>query len=157
MYIWRALAKPRKGKRHFNARTVDMETMPMTRTPRPFLTAMLIAFSLATSGFSDEPKSKIADVNHIQLHYLISGKGDPIVLLHGYAETSRMWLPLMKELEKTHTVIAPDLRGIGGSSSPADGYTKAAAAQDIHALVASLDYKNVKIVGHDIGLMVAYA
>jgi pimeloyl-ACP methyl ester carboxylesterase len=49
------------------------------------------------------------------------------------------------------------LRGIGGSSTPADGYTKAVAAQDIHALVASLGYKNVEIVGHDIGLMVAYA
>jgi len=118
---------------------------------------MLIAFSRATSGFADEPQSKMADVNHVQIHYLISGKGDPIVLLHGYAETSRMWLPLMKELEKTHTVIAPDLRGIGGSSAPADGYTKAAAAQDIHALAASLGYKNVEIVGHDIGLMVAYA
>jgi pimeloyl-ACP methyl ester carboxylesterase len=129
----------------------------MTRTFRLLLTTMLIAFSQATSGFADEPQSKMADVNHIQIHYLISGKGDPIVLLHGYAETSHMWLPLMKELEKTHTVIAPDLRGIGGSSTPADGYTKAVAAQDIHALVASLGYKNVEIVGHDIGLMVAYA
>jgi pimeloyl-ACP methyl ester carboxylesterase len=129
----------------------------MTRTARLFLTALLIAFSHATSGFADEPKSKMADVNHVQIHYLISGQGDPIVLLHGYAETSHMWLPLMKELEKTHTVIAPDLRGIGGSSTPADGYTKAVAAQDVHALVASLGYKNVEIVGHDIGLMVAYA
>jgi len=129
----------------------------MTRTPRLFLTAMLIAFSHATSGFADEPESKMADVNHVQIHYLISGKGTPIVLLHGYAETSRMWLPLMRELEKTHTVIAPDLRGAGGSSTPADGYTKAVMAQDIHALVASLGDKNVEIVGHDIGLMVAYA
>jgi pimeloyl-ACP methyl ester carboxylesterase len=129
----------------------------MTRTFRIPLTAMLIAFCQATSVFADEPKSEMANVNQVQIHYLISGKGDPIVLLHGYAETSRMWLPLMKELEKTHTVIAPDLRGIGGSSTPADGYTKAVAAQDIHALVASLGYKNVKIVGHDIGLMVAYA
>ncbi|HWW01071.1 MAG TPA: alpha/beta hydrolase [Candidatus Acidoferrum sp.] len=99
----------------------------------------------------------MAEVNHIQIHYLSSGKGEPIVLLHGYAETSRMWLPLIKELEKTHTVIAPDLRGAGGSSTPADGYTKAVMAQDIHALVVSLGYKKVEIVGHDIGLMVAYA
>ena len=129
----------------------------MTRTLGLFLTAMLTVFSHATSGFADEPQSKMADVNHVQIHYLISGKGDPIVLLHGYAETSRMWLPLMKELEKTHTVIAPDLRGAGESSTPADGYTKAVMARDIHALVASLGYKNVEIVGHDIGLMVAYA
>ncbi len=79
------------------------------------------------------------------------------MLLHGYAESSRMWLPLIKELEKTHTVIAPDLRGAGASSTPADGYTKTVMAQDIHALVASLGYKKVEIVGHDIGLMVAYA
>jgi len=129
----------------------------MTRTFGLFLTAMLIVFSHATSGFAEEPQSKMADVNHVQLHYLISGKGNPVVLLHGYAETSRMWLPLMKELEKTHTVIAPDLRGAGESSTPADGYTKAVMARDIHALVASLGYKNVEIVGHDIGLMVAYA
>src|SRR6266446_5494610 len=129
----------------------------MTRTFGLFLTAMLIVFSHVTSGFADEPRSKMADVNHVQIHYLISGKGDPVVLLHGYAETSRMWLPLMKELEKTHTVIAPDLRGAGESSTPADGYTKAVMARDIHALVASLGYKNVEIVGHDIGLMVAYA
>src|SRR6266404_4757593 len=129
----------------------------MTRTFGLFLTAILIVLSHVTSGFADEPQSKMADVNHVQIHYLISGKGDPIVLLHGYAETSRMWLPLMKELEKTHTVIAPDLRGAGESSTPADGYTKAVMARDIHALVASLGYKNVEIVGHDIGLMVAYA
>jgi len=129
----------------------------MTRTFGLFLTGMLVVFGNATSGFADEPQRKMADVNHVQIHYLISGKGTPIVLLHGYAETSRMWLPLMRELEKTHTVIAPDLRGAGGSSTPADGYTKAVMAQDIHALVASLGDKNVEIVGHDIGLMVAYA
>ena len=129
----------------------------MTRTFGLFLTAMLIVFSHATSGFAEEPQSKMANVNHVQIHYLISGKGDPVVLLHGYAETSRMWLPLMKELEKTHTVIAPDLRGAGESSTPADGYTKAVMARDIHALVTSLGFKNVEIVGHDIGLMVAYA
>ena len=105
----------------------------------------------------DEPKSRTADVNQTQIHYLISGQGDPIVLLHGYAETSRMWLPLIQQLEKTHTVIAPDLRGAGGSSTPADGYTKAVLARDIHALVLSLGFKRVQIVGHDIGLMVAYA
>jgi pimeloyl-ACP methyl ester carboxylesterase len=103
------------------------------------------------------PKSQMADVNGTRIHYLISGKGDPIVLLHGYAETSRMWLPLMRELGKTHTVIAPDLRGAGQSATPAGGYTKAVMAQDIHALVTSLGFQKVEIVGHDIGLMVAYA
>ena len=91
------------------------------------------------------------------MHYLIAGKGDPVVLLHGHAETSHMWLPLIVELAKTHTVVAPDLRGAGQSSTPPDGYAKAAMAQDIHALARKLGYERVRIVGHDIGLMVAYA
>ena len=91
------------------------------------------------------------------MHYLSAGAGDPVVLLHGYAETSHMWRPLMAELAQTHTVIAPDLRGAGQSSTPAGGYTKAEMAQDIHALVHKLGYERIRIVGHDIGLMVAYA
>jgi pimeloyl-ACP methyl ester carboxylesterase len=79
------------------------------------------------------------------------------VLLHGFAETSHMWLPLIAKLSDKHTVIAPDLRGFGQSSAPSDGYTKAAMAQDIHALVKSLKYDRIRLVGHDIGLMVAYA
>ncbi len=103
------------------------------------------------------PQSRFADVHGVRLHYLIVGEGDPVVLLHGYAQTSHMWRPLMTELARTHTVIAPDLRGIGQSSIPADGYTKAVMAQDIHALVHSLGSPRIRLVGHDIGLMVAYA
>jgi pimeloyl-ACP methyl ester carboxylesterase len=79
------------------------------------------------------------------------------VLLHGFAESSHMWLPLVAKLSDKHTVIAPDLRGFGQSATPADGYTKAAMARDIHALVKSLNYDRIRLVGHDIGLMVAYA
>jgi pimeloyl-ACP methyl ester carboxylesterase len=102
-------------------------------------------------------QSEFAEVNGVRLHYLIAGQGDPVVLLHGYAETSHMWLPLIAKLADRHTVIAPDLRGFGQSSAPEDGYTKAAMAQDIHALVKSLNYERIRLVGHDIGLMVAYA
>jgi pimeloyl-ACP methyl ester carboxylesterase len=102
-------------------------------------------------------QSEFAEVNGVRLHYLIAGQGDPVVLLHGYAETSHMWLPLIAKLADQHTVIAPDLRGFGQSSAPEDGYTKAAMAQDIHALVKSLKYDRIRLVGHDIGLMVAYA
>ena len=108
-------------------------------------------------SLAPSPQSKVAEVNGVRLNYLTSGQGDPVVLLHGYAETSHMWLPLMPSLAKTRTVIAPDLRGAGQSSAPADGYTKAAMAQDIYALVRSLGYERIRIVGHDIGLMVAYA
>jgi pimeloyl-ACP methyl ester carboxylesterase len=103
------------------------------------------------------PQSKFVDVGGVKLHYLIAGKGDPVLLLHGYGETSHMWLPLMAKLADKHTVIAPDLRGFGESTAPADGYTKAAMAQDIHALMKSLKYDRIRLVGHDIGLMVAYA
>ncbi len=102
-------------------------------------------------------QSRFANVNGVRLHYLVAGTGDPVVLLHGYAETSHMWRPLMAKLASTRTVIAPDLRGAGQSATPADGYTKAAMAQDIHALVRKLGYEHIQIVGHDIGLMVAYA
>jgi pimeloyl-ACP methyl ester carboxylesterase len=104
-----------------------------------------------------DPQGKFAEVNGVKLHYLVAGKGDPVVLLHGFAETSHMWLPLIAKLADKHTVIAPDLRGFGESAAPSDGYTKAAMAQDIRALVKSLNYDRIRLVGHDIGLMVAYA
>jgi pimeloyl-ACP methyl ester carboxylesterase len=103
------------------------------------------------------PISRFAEVNGVRLHYLTAGEGSPVILLHGYAQTSHMWRPLIPELAKTHTVIAPDLRGFGESAITEGGYTKAAMAQDIHALVSSLGYEQASIVGHDIGLMVAYA
>jgi pimeloyl-ACP methyl ester carboxylesterase len=102
-------------------------------------------------------ESRFANVNGVRLHYLIAGTGEPVILLHGYAETSHMWRPLIPELAKTHTVVAPDLRGAGQSSIPAAGYTKAEMAQDIHALTRKLGFEHIQIVGHDIGLMVAYA
>lgn len=103
------------------------------------------------------PQSKFAEANGVKLHYLVAGKGDPVVLLHGFAETSHMWRPLIAKLSDKHTVIAPDLRGFGRSAAPEGGYTKKAMAQDIHALVKGLKYDRIRLVGHDIGLMVAYA
>jgi pimeloyl-ACP methyl ester carboxylesterase len=102
-------------------------------------------------------EDRFADVNGIRIHYLAAGVGDPVILLHGYAQTSHMWRPLIVQLAKGHTVIAPDLRGFGQSSKPDRGYDKKTMAQDIHALANSLGHRRVRIVGHDIGLMVAYA
>ena len=100
---------------------------------------------------------RFADVNGVRLHYLIAGKGDPVILLHGYAQTSHMWRPLIARLAATHTVVAPDLRGFDRSSKPEAGYDKKTMAQDVHALAVSLGFKRAQVVGHDIGLMVAYA
>ncbi len=102
-------------------------------------------------------QSRFARVNGIRLHYLTAGAGEPVILLHGYAQNSHMWRPLMAELAKSRTVIAPDLRGFGQSAKPPQGYDKKTMAQDIHALAASLGYDRVSLAGHDIGLMVAYA
>src|SRR5579863_902846 len=79
--------------------------------------------ALFNAAREDQMESKFADVNGIRLHYLTAGKGDPVVLLHGFAETSHMWLPLISRLSDSHAVIAPDLRGFGQSSAPSDGYT----------------------------------
>jgi pimeloyl-ACP methyl ester carboxylesterase len=102
-------------------------------------------------------KSRSAKVSGLRLHYLAAGAGEPVILLHGYAQTSHMWRPLIVELAKTRTVIAPDLRGFGQSGKPEAGYDKKTMAQDIHGLVASLGFNHIGIAGHDIGLMVAYA
>ena len=131
------------------------------RICRAIVAVTLMALSIALfdvgAALAQAPQSKFAEVNGVKLHYLIAGEGDPVVLLHGYAETSHMWLPLISKLADRHTVIAPDLRGFGQSSAPDAGYTKKAMAQDVHALMRSLHYDRIRLVGHDIGLMVAYA
>jgi len=102
-------------------------------------------------------ESRFAKVNGMRLHYLTAGQGEPVILLHGYAQNSHLWRPLIAELAKTRTVIAPDLRGFGQSAKQPSGYDKKTMAQDIRALAASLGFKHIGIAGHDIGLMVAYA
>ncbi len=114
---------------------------------------LLAATSTVPAGFTE----RFAEVNGVRLHYLIGGKGSPVVLLHGYTQTSHMWLPIMPLLAKRHTVIVPDLRGAGRSAKPESGYDKKNMAVDIHELTSSLGFDRVSIVGHDIGLMVAYA
>ena len=76
-----------------------------------------------------------ATVNGIQIHYVMGGKGDPVVLLHGWPETWYQWRHVMPTLAKNYTVITPDLRGIGDSSKPATGYDGKTVAEDIHQLV----------------------
>jgi pimeloyl-ACP methyl ester carboxylesterase len=85
------------------------------------------------------------------------GSGPVVVLLHGYAETSDSWAPLAAELEKSYTVVVPDLRGFGRSSRPDGGYDKKNQATDIRAVVTALGHDRTSVVSHDIGIMVAYA
>jgi pimeloyl-ACP methyl ester carboxylesterase len=99
----------------------------------------------------------IASVNGVSIHYVAGGKGDPVILLPGWPETWWEYHKVMPELARTHRVISVDLRGMGASSKPAEGYDKKTMAADIAALVRSLGLGKVDIVGHDIGSMVAYA
>src|SRR2546425_2680492 len=101
--------------------------------------------------------SRTAGINGVKLHYITAGHGAPLILLHGYAETSLMWKPIIPMLAERFTVIAPDLPGIGDSDIPAHGLDMKNAAIRIHDLVKSLGVQKAEVVGHDIGLMVAYA
>lgn len=102
-------------------------------------------------------KHASAEVNGVKIHYVIGGKGDPLVLVHGFGQNWYMWNRLLPELSKHFTVIAPDLRGVGESDKPEGGYDKKNMAKDIHELVQKLGYNSINLAGHDIGLMVAYA
>jgi pimeloyl-ACP methyl ester carboxylesterase len=86
-----------------------------------------------------------------------AGSGPVVVLLHGYAETSDSWAPLAADLVRDHTVVVPDLRGIGRSSRPVGGYDKKTQAADIRSVVVALGHDRTSVVSHDIGIMVAYA
>lgn len=102
-------------------------------------------------------ESKFATVDGIRIHYLTAGHGPAVILLHGYTQTSRMWRPLIPRLTDKFTVIAPDLPGIGESEIPKDGLDMKTAAIHMHALAKSFGIIKARVVGHDIGLMVAYA
>ena len=119
-------------------------------------------FALFSTSLYGEPADKnivscTAEVDGVQLHYLTAGHGPTVILLHGYTQTSRMWKPIIPLLAERFTVIAPDLPGIGDSGIPASGLDMKTSAIRIHALARSLGVEKARVVGHDIGLMVAYA
>lgn len=131
------------------------------------LSLLMVAASLGMSPpvVSHEPVSDIPGLqahrlalDEVTLHYRLGGEGPPVLLIHGYTQTGRAWRPLVAPLLATHTVVVPDLRGIGMSSLAAEGdYHKASAAADLKSLIDHLGYDQMDVVGHDIGLMVAYA
>jgi pimeloyl-ACP methyl ester carboxylesterase len=119
------------------------------------LLAALPAF--AQSASSSKITAHDLTVDGIKIHYLKAGHGPAVLLLHGYTQTSRMWRPLIPKLADRFTVIAPDLPGIGDSEIPSGGSDMKTAAIRIHGLMKSLGIEKSRVVGHDIGLMVAYA
>src|SRR5215471_18711770 len=129
---------------------------------RRFLAITLLAIGATLShGQPSLPSSyqsaTISNPEGADIFVRWAGKGPVVVLIHGYAENSDSWAPLAADLVKDHTVVVPDLRGIGRSSKPAGGYDKKTQARDIRAVVTALGYDKTSVVAHDIGNMVAYA
>lgn len=107
------------------------------------------------SGFRTQ---EIATDDGVTVHVRVGGQGPAVVLLHGYGETGDMWAPLAAELARDHTVVAPDLRGMGLSSRPEGvGYDKKNQAGDVAAVLDALKVEKADLVAHDIGNMVGYA
>lgn len=129
------------------------------------LAALLLSTSVLASSaqaqvrpFPADFKSQEIAANGVTIHVRVGGKGPAVVLLHGYGETGDMWEPLAADLAKDHTVIVPDLRGLGLSSKPASGgYDKKTQGQDVAGVLDALKINQVDLVTHDIGNMVGYA
>lgn len=94
--------------------------------------------------------------NGATIHVRSGGKGPAVVLLHGYGETGDMWVPLATDLARDHTVIVPDLRGLGLSSKPAGGFDKKNQAGDVSGVLQAFGVQQADVVAHDIGNMVAF-
>jgi pimeloyl-ACP methyl ester carboxylesterase len=102
-------------------------------------------------------KTESISTNRTQIFVRVGGKGPAVVLLHGYGETGDMWAPLASALARDHTVVVPDLRGLGLSAHPADGYDKKTQGEDVAGVLDALKIGKVELVTHDIGNMVGYA
>ena len=125
--------------------------------PKALIPSLVGIISLGSFSAAEQIAVRDAKIDNVQLHYLTAGNAPTtVILLHGFAETSRMWRPIIPKLAEKFTVIAPDLPGIGDSSIP-DKIAILDAATKIHELVRSLKIEKARVVGHDIGLMVAYA
>ncbi|MGB7931816.1 MAG: alpha/beta hydrolase [Gammaproteobacteria bacterium] len=102
-------------------------------------------------------KTQEFSTNNVTIHTRVGGAGPAVVLLHGYGETGDMWVPLAVDLARDHTVIVPDLRGLGRSSKPTSGFDKKTQAGDVGGVLAALGIEQIDLVTHDIGNMVGFA
>ena len=123
---------------------------------------VLTAFVVAAPAYAIEPfpagfRAEEIKANGTTLHVRIGGSGPAVVMLHGFGDTGDMWAPAAAALAKTHTVVVPDLRGMGLSAHPDAGYTKKNQALDIAGVMDRLKIEKADLVSHDIGNMVGYA
>jgi pimeloyl-ACP methyl ester carboxylesterase len=130
---------------------------------REVASVALSAVLLATAARAQVPpfpasfKTRTIATNGARIFLRVGGHGPAVVLLHGFGETGDMWAPLAARLARDHTVIVPDLRGMGLSSHPAGGYDKKTQAGDVAAVLDTLKIDKADLVTHDIGNMVGYA
>lgn len=128
-----------------------------------FLFGLLIAAILSMPAlaridkFPPNFKTQEIETNGAKIFVRVGGQGPAILMLHGFGDTGDMWQPLAVALMKTHTIVVPDLRGMGLSSHPDGGYEKKAQAQDLARVLDQLKIGKVALVTHDIGNMVGYA
>ena len=126
---------------------------------KKLIVILLLSFAVTALAQTSTYESHTAQLSAVKIHYPKAGAGKKtLLLIHGFGDTSHMWIPLFDEFSKDYTIIAPDMRGLGESSRPAAGYDKKTIAADIHELMKSLGLvEKINLAGHDIGLMVAYA
>jgi len=131
----------------------------MFRLLAAFFGALLIATPALAEVMPYPAAFKTQEIatNGATIHVRVGGKGPAVVLLHGYGETGDMWAPLAADLVRDHTVIVPDLRGLGLSSKPPGGFDKKTQAGDVAGVMDALKVDKADVVAHDIGNMVAYA
>jgi pimeloyl-ACP methyl ester carboxylesterase len=121
------------------------------------LLGLASAFSVQAQDFAFTGfKEKSIPVNGTEIHVRWGGTGPAAVLLHGYGETGDMWAPLARDLARDHTVIVPDLRGLGRSARASSGFDKKTQAGDVAGVLDALGAKQADVVAHDIGNMVAF-
>lgn len=133
----------------------------MTSRLQRCLAALLLAaatqFSHAQSfDFPASFKTSEIATNGTTIHVRYGGSGPAVVLLHGYGETGDMWVAMAADLARDHTVVVPDLRGLGLSAKPAGGFDKKTQAGDVAGVLDALKLQRVDVVAHDIGNMVAW-
>jgi len=136
------------------------QSCDMLRTTLSAVAALAFVFPVAAQvkHFPKDFRTQdIKTAEGVTIHVRAGGHGPAVVLIHGFGDTGDMWAPLAAELARDHTVVVPDLRGMGLSSHPPEGYDKRTQAADIRAVLTALNIDQAAIVGHDIGNMVAYA
>jgi len=129
------------------------------RLPLIFAASLVLSLPAAAQvpAYPTSFSTQEITTNGASIHVRVGGKGPAVVLIHGYGETGDMWSPMAADLMRDHTVVVPDLRGLGLSSKPAGGFDKKTQAGDIAGVLDKLGIKSADLVTHDIGNMVGFA